>query len=298
MDMTDLQILYFLTVAKHMSYTGAARELFITQPSLSKQISALERELGTALFDRSRKNRLALTPAGKLFQKTFQESVESFQNTVWQVQLQQKDRAMELRVGIGSGWDWGELAVRCGAALHERWPEARITWQAQTFLQLRRMLAANELDVIFCTQTGLDSFDGVEVRPVLQAEATVYYSAARPPVENLLDLRGETLYVLPKEEAPLSTDINRGYFSHWKVLPRVETMPNRESILFALSGGGGFTVLDHMMTCRKNSLYRTLRLCQPIPICAVWKQRNLSPLIEPLVEWMEGQLEAAFGQWA
>ena len=69
--MTDLQIQYFLKVAQHLSYTAAARELFVSQPSLSKQVAALERELGVALFDRSRRNRIALTPAGHLFQRFF-----------------------------------------------------------------------------------------------------------------------------------------------------------------------------------------------------------------------------------
>ena len=39
--MTDLQIQYFLKVAQHLSYTAAARELFVSQPSLSKQVAAL-----------------------------------------------------------------------------------------------------------------------------------------------------------------------------------------------------------------------------------------------------------------
>ena len=43
--MTDLQIQYFLKVAQHLSYTAAARELFVSQPSLSKQVAALELSL-------------------------------------------------------------------------------------------------------------------------------------------------------------------------------------------------------------------------------------------------------------
>lgn len=294
--MTDLQILYFLKVAQHMSYTAAARELFITQPSLSKQISALERELGTPLFDRSRKNRLALTPAGRLYQKTFQQSAEAFRDTMRQVELQQKHRAMELRLGIGAGWDWGVLTARCSEVFRERYPEARITWQVQSFFQLRRMLSANELDVIFCTQTGLDSFEGVVVRPVVQTEATLYYGAAQSPAVDLGQFRDQVLYVLPPEEAPLSTDINRGYLSAWQMRPPVEVLPNRDSILLALSNGG-FTVLDNMMTYRNNSLYRVMPLGQAIPICAVWKERNPSPLIAPVTEWMERELTERFGGW-
>ena len=49
----DLRVLhYFLTVAKEQSFTRAAAQLHITQPTLSRQLAALEDELGTVLFDR------------------------------------------------------------------------------------------------------------------------------------------------------------------------------------------------------------------------------------------------------
>ena len=56
----ELRLLrYFLTVAKEQSFTKAAEQLHITQPTLSRQMAAFEEELGVALFIRSgRKFRL------------------------------------------------------------------------------------------------------------------------------------------------------------------------------------------------------------------------------------------------
>nr|WP_295281034.1 LysR family transcriptional regulator [uncultured Blautia sp.] len=53
----DLRVLrYFLTVAKEQSFTKAAEQLHITQPTLSRQLAALEEDLGTKLFNRGGKD--------------------------------------------------------------------------------------------------------------------------------------------------------------------------------------------------------------------------------------------------
>ena len=76
----DLRVLrYFLAVAREESISRAAQAVHITQPSLSRQIMDLERELKTKLFERGRKKRrLMLTPAGALLRKRAEEIVELF----------------------------------------------------------------------------------------------------------------------------------------------------------------------------------------------------------------------------
>ncbi len=62
MDITQLR--YFLAAARHLNYSRAAQELFITRQSLRQAIAAMEDELGGALFANSR-NKLSLTPLGE-----------------------------------------------------------------------------------------------------------------------------------------------------------------------------------------------------------------------------------------
>ena len=54
--MNQLQIEYFLAVARNRSFTRTAQELYVTQPAISRQISSLEAELGFTLFDRTSKD--------------------------------------------------------------------------------------------------------------------------------------------------------------------------------------------------------------------------------------------------
>ncbi len=60
------QLYYFRKLAQLEHYTKAAKELYITQPSLSDSISSLEQELGIALFQREGRN-IKLTKYGREF---------------------------------------------------------------------------------------------------------------------------------------------------------------------------------------------------------------------------------------
>jgi DNA-binding transcriptional LysR family regulator len=63
-DLDLRRLRYFATVAEELSFVRAAGLLHMTQPALSRQISALEHDLGTRLFERDRRGTF-LTPAGK-----------------------------------------------------------------------------------------------------------------------------------------------------------------------------------------------------------------------------------------
>lgn len=73
------QIRYFLTIAEAGSFTKAAEQLFVSQPSLSAGIKKLEQELDVTLFERGGR-RILLTPAGRLFKEKAQSILAEYQS--------------------------------------------------------------------------------------------------------------------------------------------------------------------------------------------------------------------------
>lgn len=71
-------------VARHLNFRLAAEELALTQSAVSRQIQALEHEIGTALFVRHTRS-VELTAAGQLLQRAAQPSVERIDATVRQI---------------------------------------------------------------------------------------------------------------------------------------------------------------------------------------------------------------------
>ena len=77
----DLRVLrYFLAVAREESISGAADYLHLSQPTLSRQLMDLEKELGKTLFIRGSR-RITLTEQGTLLQKRASEILELVEKT-------------------------------------------------------------------------------------------------------------------------------------------------------------------------------------------------------------------------
>lgn len=97
----DFRILrYFLNVAKEQSFTKAAQQLHITQPTLSRQLAALEEELGVKLFARSGRN-ITLTEEGILFKRRALEILDLEERTL--DELKGSEGIVEGTVTIGRG---------------------------------------------------------------------------------------------------------------------------------------------------------------------------------------------------
>jgi DNA-binding transcriptional LysR family regulator len=92
---------YVYTVYEKKSFSAAAADLFISQPSLSAMVKKLEKELGFSIFDRT-KNPIHLTPEGEIYINYLEASIDN--------ELLMKERLRnlsaipqeELRVGGGS----------------------------------------------------------------------------------------------------------------------------------------------------------------------------------------------------
>ncbi|NLO98083.1 MAG: LysR family transcriptional regulator [Peptococcaceae bacterium] len=94
-------LIYVLTVAEERSFSNAAKKLYLSQPSLSQSISAIERELGTPIFDRSTIP-LSLTYAGEKFIKAASEILSIERRLKREVEDILDSKSGRLVIGISS----------------------------------------------------------------------------------------------------------------------------------------------------------------------------------------------------
>ena len=104
---------YFVAVAEELHFTNAAQRLHIAQPTLSRQIRQLERQLDVVLFDRNQRS-VALTVAGKELLEGARKILE-----LWEVTNSALQEAGEvLRVGIQNSIGRGLIAELESASGH------------------------------------------------------------------------------------------------------------------------------------------------------------------------------------
>ena len=106
----DIRVLrYFLVVAREESFSRAAEALYLSQPTLSRQIKEMEDELGVQLLVRTNRN-VRLTQEGQRLRKRAQEIVDLMDKTKDEFAHLEGELAGEITIGCGETQIMREVA--------------------------------------------------------------------------------------------------------------------------------------------------------------------------------------------
>ncbi len=142
--MNSTNFRYFLAVAEEMNITKAAQKLYITQQSLSQQISRIEQEYHVTLFERT--PRLRLTYAGEQMLKYAQRAL----NLEKEIQNAMGDLSEQKRGTISFGVRRSHSYIFLPPILHEfreQFPLARALLTEDTSAKIAQKLLSGDLDI-------------------------------------------------------------------------------------------------------------------------------------------------------
>lgn len=155
--MTSEQIKTFLLIVETKSFTHTAKELFITQSSVSKRIHELENELGQALFYRSHSG-IYLTNYGKIF-KRYAQQIMNIEEKV----LEEMDKANRYssHLIIGTVYAYYDMYLcKTIKQFTELYPNIAVTVRFGHTSQILSQLMNNSVDIAF-THRPIDYSDYV-----------------------------------------------------------------------------------------------------------------------------------------
>ena len=140
---------YFLAVAEEGSFVRAAKALYISQPSLSRQISQLERELGVPLFERGQQ-RSTLTEQGLMLKRRAEEIIELANAATIEVSA---GDVLSGSIHIGfSDCSATKMSMKTLAAFSNRHPRVRYNVYIGNSAQIAERIHSDELDAGVVTE--------------------------------------------------------------------------------------------------------------------------------------------------
>ncbi len=144
MNITFRQLQVFEAVARHLSFTHAAEELFLTQPAVSMQVKQLENVVGIPLYEQLGKS-IHLTEAGKLMLRYSTE----IRNQVSEAEKELDDlKGTEgglLQIAVASTVN--NFAARLLSEFCQQYPRIRVSFDVTNRATLLKKLEANESDL-------------------------------------------------------------------------------------------------------------------------------------------------------
>jgi DNA-binding transcriptional LysR family regulator len=292
------QLYYFRKLAELQHYTKAAKELFITQPTLSGSISSLEQELGVSLFQKAGRN-VELTKYGAEFLKYVNASLE------------QLDKGIAIMKGYSGEGDGGVIDLGCiitlqteflprllngYSSVNERKTEFNINQKPSQ--ELLCGIVEGKHDVAFCAFDAQYS-DKLHQIPVAEQHLVVAMSPSSPlaskPYLTPGDLKGESL-ITYREEVPLGKSV-KNLLDSFDV-DDVRYVYEDESILAGFAANGSdlalmldtffpHTMEDIVVKPLYNNELEKRRYCHTIYL--VYCDKNYRPYcVEHFIEYVRG----------
>ncbi|MBD3787163.1 MAG: LysR family transcriptional regulator [Sphingomonadales bacterium] len=242
---TELRRLrYFLAVAEELHFGRAATRLDIAQPPLSRQIAALEAELGVDLFDRSR-SQIRLTQAGQVLQAHATALLERLETAWRETRLVGTGAGGGLRIGFAGSAAHGPLPdlIR---AFRAQYPAVTLSLGAMAAADLHSALIRREIDIAIARPALTDEEFR---RETLSREDLILALPETDPLAaaervRFADLRGRSFVLYPAAPRPGHADTVLEICAREGVRPAAtEVAPDCQSAIHLVAVGVGVAVV-------------------------------------------------------
>ena len=263
------QLKVFETVARQGSFTRAAEELFITQPTVSSQVKHLNQAVGLPLFEQIGK-RLYLTEAGKALLATCQDIFEKLEN-------------FEMKVADLKGTKHGQLSLavittakyfvpRLLGSFCQKYPGVDVSLHVINHQEITRRMRENQDDLYILSQPP-EEID-LCTQPFLDNPLVVLAPRNHPlagqkniPIDRL---NGE-FFIMREQGSGTRVAVQKLFAKH-KVSVQVRLeLGSNEAIKQAIAGGLGISVLSqHTLISEITTGELTILDVQHFPIKRRW----------------------------
>jgi LysR family transcriptional regulator, benzoate and cis,cis-muconate-responsive activator of ben and cat genes len=237
------QLRYFVAVAEEGNISRAAKAIFLTQPALSRQIKALEDEIGQCLLERQAHS-IRLTPVGETLLREARELLQHADQALERVRA--TGRGLRLRVGYAPSLAAGTLsaAVESFAQTH---PNARVELFDLSTAEMLSGLESDKLDVALTVGQGRET-RGLKWTPLVRAPFQLAvnqnHALARRQRVTPAEVAREPLVVFCPRDYPEYRDLVNAWLRQHGQRPRITgEYDGVDSLMAAVESGLGVAIV-------------------------------------------------------
>jgi DNA-binding transcriptional LysR family regulator len=176
MDFNKLQS--FLVLAEIKNFTKAADQLYLTQPALTKQIQALENELGVTLFNRVGKSTF-LTAEGKMLVNYAKQTIAAYNNALEYIKQIQNLEEGTLNFGA-TNFIGTYLMPEVIAEFKKKYPNITINMTINSSTNILKKLHLNQLEFAFVSDYITQNTERYEINKYMHDELQLIVSKKHP----------------------------------------------------------------------------------------------------------------------
>lgn len=249
--MTIDQINYFLEIAKCGSFLEATNNLHITQPTLSRQISNIEKELNVQLFFRTNHG-VRLTPAGEALKQDWSKAVECYQSGVINAQTTFKGLTGTLSIGVLSGLKVEGFLPNLLEYMASNFPNVLIDIKRLSFRELVDQLSHHKLDLAFSMDVNFFDEKSIWTQNIRKYKPMFVFPKTSPlakkDILEFSDFKDESLVIVNRQECGAGVDVIidickqlGGFF------PRLEFVNSMDTVYLWIESGLKAALLNDQM---------------------------------------------------
>ena len=288
------QLRYFVAVAEAGNISRAAKRIFLTQPALSRQIKALEDEIGQCLLERQAHS-IRLTPVGEALLREARELLQHAEQVLERVRV--VGRGLRLRVGYAPSLAAGILSAAVGNFTQTH-PNARVELFDLSTAEMLAGLESDKLDVALSVGQQRET-RGLKWMPLLRAPwrlaVNQNHRLARRSRVTPAEAAREPLLVFCQRDYPEYWDIITGWLRDHRQRPRIAgEYDGLDSLMAAVESGLGVALVTTRTAHRVPERVRLKKLSTaPEPLCIAAGHRANRADDKPLAVFVEELRKAA-----
>lgn len=173
------QIQIFLEVANCLNFTRAAENLYMTQQAVTKQIAALEKEIGVPLFYRTTRT-VSLTETGQILRDDFSDINRRIETSIEKVRGLEKGKRKSMAIGFLSCLSREEYIVPIMEMLDREFPEYFFDTHLLDFVELRNEIHDKVLDLCITSSNDWMLWQNTRARVLRDLPYKVVFSRKFP----------------------------------------------------------------------------------------------------------------------